>query len=93
MFVELYIVLYKLEQTFATNCLLLCSQVYGESIIYVRLIKECNMARNEALITPQLLIWARERVAMPIDLAAKVVGVTIDKYKTWELGKQLPTVN
>ena len=52
-----------------------------------------NMARNSALITPQLLVWARDRISMPVDLAAKVVGVKTDKYLSWEQGKQLPTVN
>lgn len=51
------------------------------------------MPRNDALITPQLLVWARERVNMPVDIAAKAVGVTVDKYQSWETGKQLPTIN
>lgn len=51
------------------------------------------MARNEALVTPQLLIWARERVRMSVNLAAKAVGVTMDKYECWERGELLPTVN
>lgn len=51
------------------------------------------MAKNDALITPQLLVWARERVAMPVDLAAKAAGVATTKYQSWEQGEQLPTVN
>lgn len=51
------------------------------------------MARNEALVTPQLLIWARERVGMSASLAAKAVGVKMDKYECWERGELLPTVN
>ena len=51
------------------------------------------MPRNDALITPQLLTWARERVGMPVELAAKAAGVTIDKYQNWETGEQLPTIN
>lgn len=51
------------------------------------------MARNDALITPQLLVWARERISMSADLAAKATGVTVDKYKRWEQGEQLPTIN
>lgn len=51
------------------------------------------MAKNDALITPQLLVWARERVAMPVDLAAKAAGVATAKYQSWEQGEQLPTVN
>lgn len=51
------------------------------------------MARNEALVTPQLLIWARERVAMSVDLAAKAADVKVEKYQCWERGELLPTVN
>jgi transcriptional regulator with XRE-family HTH domain len=51
------------------------------------------MPKNDALITLELLIWARERVCMPVDLAAKAVGVTTDKYQKWESGEQLPTIN
>ncbi|MEW6065150.1 MAG: ImmA/IrrE family metallo-endopeptidase [Bacillota bacterium] len=51
------------------------------------------MARNDALVTPQMLVWARERIAMPVDLAAQAVGVAIDKYKSWEQGEKLPTIN
>lgn len=51
------------------------------------------MERTEALITPRLLIWARERIDMSTDLAAKAVGVTTEKYQNWEQGEGLPTVN
>jgi Zn-dependent peptidase ImmA (M78 family)/DNA-binding XRE family transcriptional regulator len=51
------------------------------------------MPKNEALITPQLLAWARERISMPVDFAAKAVGVPIEKYQSWETGEQLPTIN
>lgn len=51
------------------------------------------MPSNEALITPQLLLWARERIGMPVELAAKAVGVNEDKYQSWETGEQLPTIN
>ncbi len=51
------------------------------------------MPRNDALITPQLLIWARERIGMTIELAAKAAGVALDKYEKWENGEQLPTIN
>ena len=51
------------------------------------------MARNDALITPQLIIWARERVNMPVDMAAKAAGVAIEKYQNWESGNQFPTIN
>lgn len=51
------------------------------------------MARGYALITPQMLVWARERIEMPVALAAQAVGVTVDKYRSWEQGEKLPTIN
>ena len=40
-----------------------------------------------------MLVWARERVAMSIDFAAKAASVTTEKYQNWEQGNLLPTVN
>ncbi|MDL2280753.1 XRE family transcriptional regulator [Selenomonadales bacterium OttesenSCG-928-I06] len=51
------------------------------------------MPRNDALITPELLIWARERISMPVELVAKAIGVTVEQYQSWESGEQLPTIN
>ena len=50
-------------------------------------------ARNDALITPQILVWARERIRMSIEIAANAAAVTVDRYCTWEEGEALPTVN
>ena len=51
------------------------------------------MPKNDALITPQLLIWARERVGMTVELAAKATGIAIEKYQSWETGEKLPTIS
>jgi Zn-dependent peptidase ImmA (M78 family)/DNA-binding XRE family transcriptional regulator len=51
------------------------------------------MARREALVTPKMLIWARERISMSTKLAAEVIGVKEEKYLSWEQGEKLPTVN
>ncbi|MDR2733510.1 MAG: ImmA/IrrE family metallo-endopeptidase [Spirochaetota bacterium] len=50
------------------------------------------MAILYAHITPQILIWARERISMPVDLAAKASKVSIEKYLSWEAGENRPTV-
>lgn len=51
------------------------------------------MARGYALVTPEILIWARKRIGMPVDIAAQAVGVTVDKYQSWEKGEKRPTIN
>jgi DNA-binding transcriptional regulator YiaG len=48
------------------------------------------MPKNDAFVTPQLLLWARERIGMPVELAAKAAGVNEEKYRSWEVGEQLP---
>lgn len=47
---------------------------------------------NKAFITPEILLWARKTCKMPIDIAAKKVGVSSEKLKYWEEGKLFPTV-
>jgi len=51
------------------------------------------MARKDALVTPEMLVWARERISMPVELAAQAAGVSIEKYLSWEKGEKLPTIN
>jgi Zn-dependent peptidase ImmA (M78 family)/DNA-binding XRE family transcriptional regulator len=51
------------------------------------------MPRYDALITPQLLVWARERVNVPVEIVAKSASVTVDKYQAWESGELLPTIS
>ena len=51
------------------------------------------MARKNAYITPELLVWARERIKMPLELAAQMTGVTKQVFQDWEKGIKLPTIN
>lgn len=50
------------------------------------------MARN-ALVTPALLSWARERIKLSPEEAAKTAGITVEKLHNWEAGESLPTIN
>ena len=50
------------------------------------------MARLEALITPSVIQWAREKSHYPLETAAKKIGVNLEKLKEWESGKSLPTM-
>jgi Zn-dependent peptidase ImmA (M78 family)/transcriptional regulator with XRE-family HTH domain len=50
------------------------------------------MARNNALITPQILIWARERLGLSLPEAARYIKKKPDTLKAWEEGKEYPTV-
>jgi len=47
----------------------------------------------EAIIKPELLIWARETVGFSIQEAAKKIGVSEEKLELWENGAGLPTVS
>ena len=48
--------------------------------------------RTEAIINPEILKWARERIALELDIAAKKVGVTKDKLIAWEDGERYPSI-
>jgi Zn-dependent peptidase ImmA (M78 family)/DNA-binding XRE family transcriptional regulator len=51
------------------------------------------MPKNPALITPQILVWARNRLQMPPEIVAKAAKVALNTYLDWEKGEQLPTIN
>lgn len=46
----------------------------------------------EALITPQILRWARARAQLPAGDVAKAAGVDVDKFLGWERGDSKPTL-
>lgn len=48
--------------------------------------------RVEALVKPELLIWARESAGYTLQEAARRVGVKSVKLETWEQGKARPTI-
>jgi Zn-dependent peptidase ImmA (M78 family)/DNA-binding XRE family transcriptional regulator len=50
------------------------------------------MSKIEALITPEVLRWARDNVAIAIPTAAKRAGVSEDAVSHWEIGRTKPTV-
>lgn len=49
------------------------------------------MNKTEALVTPQLIQWARQRYYPNLVLAAKKLSVTPDKLSSWERGDERPT--
>ena len=51
------------------------------------------MVRSNALITPQILIWARERLDLSPAEAAAYLKTQPEKLQNWEQGKEYPTVN
>ncbi len=50
------------------------------------------MARVEALITPSVIRWARERAGLSIDQAAKKIGRPKEDIIAWETGTSLPSI-
>lgn len=46
------------------------------------------MATERAHITPEVLIWARERAYLDVDAAAKRAGVSPERYVGWETGQE-----
>ena len=46
---------------------------------------------TEALVTPQLIEWARQRYHLAIDTAAEKLRIKPDKLEAWEKGNERPT--
>lgn len=42
--------------------------------------------RVHALITPAVLLWAREQRGLPLEIAAKKIGITVEKLVACEVG-------
>lgn len=51
------------------------------------------VSRVEALVKPELLIWARETAGLTRDEAAKKVQVKPERLESWERGGRRPTIN
>ena len=49
--------------------------------------------RIEAIVKPEMLVWARESARLDIETAAKKAQVTPDRMKLWETGEARPTIN
>jgi Zn-dependent peptidase ImmA (M78 family)/transcriptional regulator with XRE-family HTH domain len=50
------------------------------------------MKENHALITPAVLTWARERLALSEQAVADKLGTKLEIYKSWESGGASPTM-
>ena len=46
---------------------------------------------TEAIITPELIKWARERYNLTTDIVAEKINVAVDKINAWERGESYPT--
>jgi Zn-dependent peptidase ImmA (M78 family)/DNA-binding XRE family transcriptional regulator len=49
------------------------------------------LAMTEALVSPALLKWARERAELSVDGLAKTLNTTPDRVQAWEAGDRRPT--
>jgi Zn-dependent peptidase ImmA (M78 family)/DNA-binding XRE family transcriptional regulator len=49
-------------------------------------------ARVEALINPELLVWARQTARLSLDQAAGKAHVTVEKLASWEGGESRPSI-
>ena len=49
------------------------------------------MAKSNAHINPEMLIWSRKTVKLSVELAAQKIGVKTDKLASWEKGEAFPT--
>jgi Zn-dependent peptidase ImmA (M78 family) len=50
------------------------------------------MSRQEALITPSVLKWARERAKLSIKQAAEKLGQEMEEIEAWERGEKYPSI-
>jgi len=48
--------------------------------------------RVEALVHPDLLVWARETAGLDAEVAAKKAGVKPERIAEWEAGQRRPTI-
>lgn len=46
----------------------------------------------DALVTPQMLTWARESIGMSLEVAAHVLKLNAGRVERWEAGVELPTI-
>lgn len=47
---------------------------------------------SQALVKPELLVWARETARIPIEHAAKKLKMSDEKLQSWEAGESRPTI-
>ncbi len=47
----------------------------------------------EAIVNPEVLVWARKSSRLTVDIAAKKLGVSPERLNEWESGTLRPTIN
>lgn len=50
------------------------------------------MSRQESLVTPSVLKWARERARLSTEQAAEKIGQTVEVIEAWERGERYPSI-
>jgi DNA-binding transcriptional regulator YiaG len=53
---------------------------------------EAARTKERAPFNRDVLKWARERVRLSPDAAAKSAGFTLDHIQSWEAGTRVPTI-
>ncbi|MBM6582988.1 ImmA/IrrE family metallo-endopeptidase [Microvirga sp. BT689] len=48
--------------------------------------------RIKALVEPSLLVWARETASLPLEEAARAIGVPAEQVEAWERGEGEPSI-
>lgn len=48
--------------------------------------------KPRALVTPSVLVWARQEAGLDLDLAAHKLSVKPERLAQWEAGEELPTI-
>jgi Zn-dependent peptidase ImmA (M78 family)/transcriptional regulator with XRE-family HTH domain len=52
------------------------------------------MAKHiEALVNPELLVWARESIGLGVQEAARKIGIKPERLEQWERGELVPTIS
>jgi Zn-dependent peptidase ImmA (M78 family) len=49
-------------------------------------------ASQRALVTPELLVWARRSIGFSVEAAARRTKLTVEQISTWEAGDAQPTI-
>ncbi|MDR1872359.1 MAG: XRE family transcriptional regulator [Deltaproteobacteria bacterium] len=49
------------------------------------------MSIVRAPVSPNILVWGRERLSFSAETVANLIGIPIEKYQEWEKGTALPT--
>jgi transcriptional regulator with XRE-family HTH domain len=48
--------------------------------------------KPRALVTPSVLVWARQETGLDLDVAAHKLSVKPERLSQWEAGEELPTI-